>query len=149
MRSKVKILVVENETTLAMMMAYLLSCVGCEVQSAFNGRDGLEQATTRIYDLILLDVSLPDLNGFDMCRELKQRHISYRTPIILISGNSVEERRSKAYEIGAADFIAKPFEAEDFVSRVLRHAEKENLHEFQMQDAAKAGENFTQSLLVE
>jgi len=125
MSEKIKVLLVEDDTAVAMMMAYLLCREGFEVEPAFTGRTGLELATTQKFDLILSDVDLgvPELTGFDICRELKQRHISYRTPIILLSGNGTEERRAKAFEIGAADFIEKPFKASDFVSRILSLAE--------------------------
>jgi DNA-binding response OmpR family regulator len=121
MSEKIKVLLVEDDTAVAMMMAYLLSREGFEVKPAFTGKTGMELATSRKFDLILSDVDLdtPNLSGFDICRELKQRHISYRTPIVLLSGNGTEERRMKAIELGAADFIAKPFEASDFVSRIF------------------------------
>lgn len=121
MSEKIKILVVEDDTAVAMMVTYLLSQAGFDVEPATTGRKGLELATTRKFDLILSDVDLgePELTGFDICQELKQRHISYRTPIILLSGNGTEERRAKAFEIGAADFIEKPFKASDFVSRIF------------------------------
>lgn len=121
MSEKIKILVVEDDTAVAMMVTYLLSQAGFDVEPATTGRKGLELATTRKFDLILSDVDLgdPELTGFNICQELKQRHISYRTPIILLSGNGTEERRAKAFEIGAADFIEKPFKASDFVSRIF------------------------------
>lgn len=112
---KAKILVVEDETPLALMMAFLLSRVGYDVTTARTGQEGMDLATTTKFDLILLDV---DLNGFEICRELKQRWISHRTPIIFLSGNALEERRAKASELGAADFIAKPFTADGFLERV-------------------------------
>ena len=105
MSEKIKVLVVEDDTAVAMMMTYLLSQAGFDVEPATTGRKGLDLATAQKFDLILSDVDLPDISGFDICRELKQRHISYRTPIILLSGNGTEERRVKAFEIGAADFI--------------------------------------------
>ena len=121
MKTKIKILVVEDDTAVAMMMTYLLSQAGFDVEPALTGQKGMELATTRKFDLILSDVDLgvPELTGFDICRELKQRHISYRTPIILLSGNGTEERRAKAFEFGAADFIEKPFGVSDFISRVF------------------------------
>jgi DNA-binding response OmpR family regulator len=84
----------------------------------------MELATTQKFDLIILDVDLdvPHLTGFDICQELKQRHISYQTPIFFISGNGTEERQAKAFELGAADFIAKPFEAADFINRIISRA---------------------------
>lgn len=150
MKDAAKILVVEGETAIAMTIACLLSSVGCNVKPAFTGQSGMQQATKQKFDLILLDVDLLDINGFDICLELKQRHISYRTPIILLSRNNVEEHRAKAFQLGAADFIAKPFNSEEFIRRAMAQLGRNNSQgeEFQMQDAANTGEEFTQSLLV-
>jgi DNA-binding response OmpR family regulator len=81
----------------------------------------MELATTRKFDLITLDVDLPGINGFEVCRELKQRWISHRTPIIFLSGNAIEERRAMAFEFGAVDFIGKPFLVEDFLERIASY----------------------------
>ncbi len=121
MSEKIKILVVEDEPAVAALITFLLSRVGYDVETAFTGRRGLELATTRKFDLITLDVDLPGMNGFDICRELKQRWISHRTPIIFLSGNALEERRAMALELGAVDFIAKPFIVDDFMERVALH----------------------------
>ena len=121
MNQKIKILVVEDEPAVAALMTFVLTRVGYEVEVAFTGRSGLELATTQKFDLITLDVDLPGINGFEICRELKKRHISYRTPIIFLSGNGLEERRAIAFELGAVDFISKPFNLEDFLSRVELH----------------------------
>jgi DNA-binding response OmpR family regulator len=99
-------------------MTLLLTRAGYDVQTAFAGQAGMELATTRKFDLIVLDADLPGISGFDLCRELKQRWISRQTPIILLSENDLEERRAKAFELGAVDFIAKPFIADDFLERV-------------------------------
>ncbi len=102
----------------AMMMVFLLHRAGCDVQVAANGHAGMKLATQEKFDLITLDVDLPDVNGFEICRELKQRHISYRTPIVFVSGRTDEESRHRARELGAADFIEKPFQADDLISRI-------------------------------
>jgi DNA-binding response OmpR family regulator len=113
-----KILVAEDEPAVAAFMTLLLTRAGYDVQTAFAGQAGMELATTRKFDLIVLDADLPGISGFDLCRELKQRWISRQTPIILLSENDLEERRAKAFELGAVDFIAKPFIADDFLERV-------------------------------
>jgi DNA-binding response OmpR family regulator len=118
MSRKKKVLVVEDEPAVASLMTFLLARAGYDVETAMNGRRGLELATKQTFNLITLDVDLPDINGFDICRELKQRHVSYRTPVIFLSGNCLEERRAKALELGAVDFVAKPFIVDDFMERV-------------------------------
>lgn len=119
MSSKAKILVVEDEPGAAALMTFLLTRADCDVKTVFNGRNGLEVAKSEKFDLIILDVYLPAINGLEICGELKQRHISRRTPICFVSGRPTMENIQRAFELGAADFIEKPFGASDFVSRIL------------------------------
>jgi DNA-binding response OmpR family regulator len=116
---KKKVLVVENGIPTAMMMVSLLTQAGFDAKVATKGRKGLEIAQEQKFDLILLEAQLPDISGLEICAELRQRHISYRTPVIFLSGQCGDEYRQQALELGAADFIEKPFDAKDFISRVL------------------------------
>jgi DNA-binding response OmpR family regulator len=124
MCGKAKILVVENEIPTAMMMVSLLTQAGLDVEATAKGQKGLEIAQERKFDLILLETNLPDISGLKICAELRQRHISYRTPVVFISAQSGHEVREQALELGAADFIEKPFDAREFVSRILSHLEE-------------------------
>jgi len=119
MRDKVKILVVEDEIPVAMMMVHILTRAGCDVQAAHTGRKGMELAADSRFNLIALDIDLPDVNGFLICSELKQRHITRHTPIIFISGRSKEEDLQRSLEVGASDYITKPFEVDDFIFRII------------------------------
>jgi DNA-binding response OmpR family regulator len=67
-------------------------------------------------------VDLPDISGFELCCELKQRHLSRRTPVIFVSGGASEEYQQRTLELGAADFIIKPFKVTDFIYRIMSHA---------------------------
>jgi len=110
-----------------MMMVSLLTQAGFDAQVATKGRKGLEIAQEQKFDLILLETHLPDISGLKICAELKQRHISYRTPVIFLSSQRGDEYREQALELGAADFIEKPFGAKDFISRVFSHLEENTL----------------------
>jgi DNA-binding response OmpR family regulator len=124
MNGKTRILVVEDETPVAMMMVHILTRAGCDVQAAHTGRKGMEIAQEQKFDLILLEVKLPDISGLKICADLRQRHISYRTPVIFLSNQCSEEYRERALALGAADFVEKPLVASDFVSRILSHLEE-------------------------
>ena len=128
MSEKIKILVVEDEMPVALMMTFLLTRVGYDVTNAHNGHEGIRLATSYKFDLITLDVDLPDIKGFEICRELKQRHISHRTPIIFVTGRPHDEDRQLAFELGAVDYIEKPFEMSDFIFRIATHARKSREH---------------------
>jgi DNA-binding response OmpR family regulator len=119
MTGKAKILIIEDDTPVAMMMVNVLSRAGCDVRVANTGQKGMELARENKFDLITLDVDLPDISGFEICSELKQRHLSYHTPIVFVSGRPCEKDRQRAFDLGAVDYITKPFDAMDFVSRIL------------------------------
>jgi DNA-binding response OmpR family regulator len=119
-----KILIVEDEMPLAMLMINVLTMVGCDVEAAHTGKKALEKAAETKFDLITLDISLPDADGFFLCKELKQRHISRNTPVIFISASPHEDHRQQSLRLGAVDYIEKPFNAGNFVSRLLSHIKK-------------------------
>ena len=119
---KIRVLLVEDETPLAMMMVFALTRIGCDVVAVHTGKKGLELAREQRFDLITLDIKLPDANGLDLCSELKQRHISRNTPIIFISGSSSPEDIAEGKKRGAADYITKPFDITDFIYRIVHHA---------------------------
>jgi DNA-binding response OmpR family regulator len=121
MVAKIKILIVEDDAPLAKMLVLLLTRAGCEVLAVHTGAEGMELAQKKKFDLIALDIDLPDSNGYQVCREIKQRHFSRHTPIIFISGRPLEEDIQRGLEAGAVDYITKPFNASDFVSRILSH----------------------------
>jgi putative two-component system response regulator len=122
MNRKARILVVESETSVAMTMVSLLTRAGCEVQSAWNVERALQLAQGGSFDLITLDVTMPGMNGFELCRRLKQNAHLRETPVVFVSGLLDETHRQRAFEAGAVDFIVKPFEATDFIYRIISHA---------------------------
>ena len=119
MSEKPKILIIEDDTPVAMMMVHALSRAGCDALVANTGGKGMELARENKFDLITLDVDLPDISGFEICSELKQRHLSCHTPIVFVSGRPCENDRQRGLELGAVDYITKPFDAMDFVSRIM------------------------------
>jgi DNA-binding response OmpR family regulator len=118
--SKVKILIIEDDTPLAMMMVNVLSRDGCDVQVASTGKRGLELAKETRFDLITLDIDLSDVSGLDICVELKQRHLSRNTPVVFVTGRLAEQDMQRGLDAGAVDYIAKPFGLE-FAPRLLSH----------------------------
>lgn len=128
MKTKTKILIVEDETAVAMMMVSLLTRAGCDVSVAYTGEKGMALASEKKFDLITLDLDLSDINGFEICSELKQRHFSRHTPIVFVSDHATIEDQQHGLELGAADYITKPFDASDFVSRILSHINPMTVH---------------------
>ena len=121
MTVKPRILIIEDDPPLLMMMVYLLTRAGGEVLTADNGNAGIKLAQENSLDFITLDIDLPDISGFEICRRLKQNPRSTRLPVIFISGRACEEDRRRGFELGAADYIDKPFDASIFAQKVFSH----------------------------
>jgi len=120
-----QILVVEDEPQLARLVEMHLADIGCRVDIAFTGSDALARASGRRFDLIVLDLMLPDMDGLDVCRELRTRK-NY-TPILMLTARSGELDRVLGLEIGADDYLTKPFNVRELVARVkaiLRRIER-------------------------
>jgi len=125
MSDKQRLLVVEDETTLRETLMYNLKREGYEVATSGDGGEALEIAREQKFDLIVLDVMLPTLDGLSICRILRKEQ---RTPIILLTARSAEIDRIMGLETGADDYIVKPFSLGEFLARVravLRRAAPE------------------------
>lgn len=122
-----KILIVEDEEQLARFVELELSHEGYEVEKAFDGRDGLTKAENENFDLILLDIMLPGLNGLEVLRRLQ---ISNPTPTILLTARDAVMDKVSGLDAGAVDYITKPFAIEELLARVrvaLKNHPKENV----------------------
>ena len=97
---------------------------GCETQVALSAEKALRLVQTDVFDLITLDVGIPDLDGFRLFQKLRQIPHLKETPVVFVSGNSTIENQQHALDLGAADFIEKPFDTQDFLSRILSLVEE-------------------------
>ena len=111
-----RILVVEDEARLAAFIAKGLSELSFTVDIAENGPTGLQRARAASYDLVILDVVLPGLDGFAVCREL--RRLSLDVPILMLSARGVVEDRVRGLDSGADDYLTKPFAFSELSARV-------------------------------
>ncbi len=111
-----KILLVEDEDSLAIGLAYNLMEEGYSVQVASDGRSALEQFSRENYDLIILDIMLPYLDGFEVAGRI--RKISEQVPILMLTAKSGIDDRVKGLEIGADDYLVKPFHLDELLLRV-------------------------------
>jgi DNA-binding response OmpR family regulator len=123
MKGKTKILVIENDMPFAMLLIELLRA-DCEVEVATTAKKGMQMAEAGNFDLITLGVDLPDGNGFKLCSRLKEHPRLRDTAIIFVSGRSCLEDQQHGLDVGAADYITKPFEIFEFVPRLLSHLKR-------------------------
>jgi DNA-binding response OmpR family regulator len=110
-----KILVVEDEITLQETLAYNLKRQGYEVETASDGADALEDARRLRPDLIVLDIMLPGMDGFEVCRVLRQE---MNTPVLMLTARDDEIDRVVGLEVGADDYMTKPFSMRELLARV-------------------------------
>lgn len=113
-----RILVVEDEPDLQKVLEYNLRQAGHEPLGALRGRDALELAHARRPDVILLDLMLPDLAGTDVCRSLKSDPATRQIPVIMLTAKGEEIDRVVGFELGADDYVVKPFSVRELLLRI-------------------------------
>jgi two-component system, OmpR family, KDP operon response regulator KdpE len=111
----VRILVVDDEPNILGTLAPLLQARGYEVFTALTGRSAIETVARDKPDLIVVDLGLPDIDGVDLCRELRQ---SVSVPIVVLSARGAEDDKVRALDVGADDYVTKPFGAEELLARI-------------------------------
>ena len=111
-----RILVVEDEKEIVDGLMGILKNQGFLVDAAYDGEDGLEFILSGVYDIILMDVMLPGINGFDILKKVRDAGVS--TPVILITSKSQIEDKIYGLDLGADDYLTKPFDAGDLLARI-------------------------------
>jgi len=110
-----KILVVDDEMNIVNILAFNLKKEGYEVITAFDGADGIKKAYEQEPDLILLDVMMPIIDGYEACRKIRER---FQTPIIMLTAKAEEVDKVLGLELGADDYVTKPFSVRELMARV-------------------------------
>jgi two-component system cell cycle response regulator len=113
-----RLLVVDDEPSILDLLRRRLESFGCQVITLTGGTDVLKTAREQMPDLIMVDVMMPDLDGFTVCQQLKEDPEVRDIPVVLLTARSEVESRIKGLEIGAHDYIPKPFDATELIARV-------------------------------
>lgn len=111
-----KILIIEDEESILMALTDDLALEGYEVASARDGLKGLSMAKEKAHDLIVLDIMLPKMDGFEVCKQLRQAGVA--TPILMLTAKSQEIDKVLGLELGADDYVTKPFSPRELLARV-------------------------------
>jgi len=111
-----RLLLVEDEAGLRLTLTDRLTSEGYLVETAIDGAAGLERAARDAYDVIVLDVMLPRMNGFDLCREVRRRGVD--TPILMLTARGQVVDKVVGLKLGADDYLTKPFEMPELVARL-------------------------------
>ena len=123
------ILVIDDEADSLLVLASILTAEGYQVRTADSGSLALKSVAAWLPELILLDVRMPGLDGFDVCERLKAADTSRRVPVIFITAAGEVDERVKGLAAGAVDYISKPFHREELLARVRTHLELARLRQ--------------------
>jgi DNA-binding response OmpR family regulator len=110
------VLLIEDDIHIKQLLEMHLKDMGCSLEMATNGKVGYEKALNNPFDLLVLDVMLPDKDGVEICRDLRAREV--KTPILMLTARSEEVDKIIGLETGADDYLTKPFSIREFLARV-------------------------------
>jgi len=122
----IKVLIVEDEASIAKGLKDNLESEGYKVSMASDGKTGLEKAVKESPDLVLLDVMLPGMNGFDVCKSIKLKKVAL--PIIMLTAKAKEADKIMGLALGADDYITKPFSVNELLARIKAVLRRVRLH---------------------
>ena len=111
-----KVLVIEDDKSIVDLLEIHLKDLNCEVTTVLDGAEGLKLALANPYDLIVLDIMLPNLSGFEICKEVRRKDVY--TPVLMLTSKSEEVDKVLGLELGADDYLTKPFSIREFIARV-------------------------------
>ncbi len=132
--NKRRVLIVDDDQGVTQMLMMLLAIKGYEVKIASSGRQAIAMAASMDCDLILLDLVLPDLEGFEVCRRLKEEKSTHHIPIIILSAKYLFEDKVEGLYLGADDYLTKPFEHEELFARMEAVMRRKSFLSFDQDD---------------
>ncbi len=115
------VLVVEDKASLTQMLQFLFLSKGLDVEIAYDGAEAMEKVNALRPNLILLDIMMPKMDGFEVLEKLKESPDTAGIPVIMLTARKSREDMDRARELGAVEYITKPFKAVEVVDKVLRH----------------------------
>ena len=113
-----KILIAEDEPDIRELVAFMLRFAGYEVMAAANGEEAVQAATRDIPDLVLMDVRMPRMTGYDACRIMKANPTLHDVPVVFLSAKGQESEIQTGLEAGAEEYLLKPFSPDELTNRV-------------------------------
>ena len=120
------VLVIDDEADIGEMIKIRLEANGYRVVLAYDGLDGIEKAKKEVPDIILLDILMPQMDGFEVCQRLRVIPKMGNVPIIMLTAIKTEATLERAREAGSQDYLVKPFDGQELAQRVRFYLEKKN-----------------------
>ena len=122
-----KVLVIEDDQDIANLIKINLRDINCETDTVFNGIDGLYHAVNHRYDVIILDIMLPSMDGMEVCKRIREEKVA--TPIIMLTSKSEEIDKVLGLNLGADDYMTKPFSVRELTARVKARIRRASLNQ--------------------
>src|SRR2546428_5221206 len=113
-----QVLIVDDERDLVRLLEFNLQQAGFETAVAYGGEEALQKTRQRVPDLVVLDLMLPDISGTEVCRQLKASRRTRHVPVLMLTARTDEVDRVVGFEVGADDFVTKPFSVRELVLRI-------------------------------
>jgi len=120
------VLLIEDELATAEAIGLMLASEGYQLHSTQSGEDGVSLGKLYDYEIILLDLNLPDMDGYDVLKELRLGKV--RTPVMLLTGSSAIESKLRGFRLGADEYLTKPFHREELIARIRAVVRRSNGH---------------------
>lgn len=108
--SKYRVMVIDDEPDIVKLVKISLEMANFEVIEAFSGREALEKAQQTVPDLFLLDIMMPEMNGYEVCRQLKSQERTRNVPVVMLTAKGQKGDAEQGLKVGAEDYIIKPFD---------------------------------------
>ena len=113
-----KILIVDDEPNILLSLEFIISRAGYSVKTAEDGEQALQESSSWVPDLILLDINMPKLDGFEVCQRLREDHTFDHTKVVFLTAKGRQVEKEKGIALGADDYISKPFSNQEVVEKV-------------------------------
>jgi two-component system phosphate regulon response regulator PhoB len=133
------LLVVEDDQNLSRLLEYNLERAGFKCLLSSSGEHGLEQLSRKSFDLVLLDIMLPGIDGFEICRRIRQNQLYKDLPIIMLTAKGEEIDRILGFELGIDDYVIKPFSPRELILRIRAILKRDRRQGGKTQEVLKAG----------
>lgn len=127
MSNKGQILAIDDTPASLRLLTDILKAEGYEVRSAISGEVALHSAISKPPELILLDIRMPDMDGYEVCRLLKAQSVTAEIPVIFVSAATETDEKLQGFDVGAVDFVTKPYQRAELLARVRTHLELNRL----------------------
>lgn len=137
MSDKIKILLAEDDDNLGLLLNSFIKAKGFEVDLARNGKEALEKFNSGNYQFLILDVMMPELDGFSVAKEV--RNIDKKVPILFLTAKTMKEDKLEGFSIGADDYLTKPFSMEELVARIEAILKRSEVNNSPLQKEFKVG----------